>query len=512
MEYVEIMKLVKEIDDPVQIRGILKYIFTKEENLINGNFAYFFFPHVIKAKSPKFHQEIYEFLLDPNSMAIAAPRGFAKSTIAGLFFLTWCIVNKKKKYIVYMSQSHEKTIQFIEPLRNEFKENNRLKLVYGDLTPKGVKDDDGKDRQDLIDIGGVRIQAVSFNKNIRGFKYKSQRPDAIVLDDIDDDERLLNPESRRKDFFKLTKQVIPSLSNDEGSAIKMIGTILHWDSLLVNRIQTWGGKVYQACKVDENGNIIPSTSLWQDYWNKAKLDKIKADIGSISFNSEYLNNPIDDDTNLIKRKWIQQCCDVGLSYEDAEERLYQEKHLGVDFAFSDRVVADKSAYVGLGCNLDDAHTLFYLRTKQGLSTTEQFNLLKDINDKYKFDWVVMEENSIRSMSKELINYNFNHYLIWTGNYDTADSLKPSIEFENRRHSVSKKNMIIRLATQFENRNIRLPYKTDEDQRKTNQLIDELMTFALQDGKLIEVGIHADIPIALAMAIEKIAQNQEVIIN
>ena len=421
------------------------------------------------------------------------------STIVGLFFLTWCIVNKKKKYIIYMSQNHEKTVQFLAPIRYEFKDNKRLRFIYGDLTPKSVEgDDDDKDREDLIDVGGVKVQAVSFNKNIRGFKTKkNERPDLIIGDDIDDDERVLNPDSRYKDNAKLTKQVIPSLSNEAGAAFKMIGTIIHYDSLLMKTINKCKGKIYRACKVVD-GEIQSDGLLWSEYWSKQRLIEEKQKIGSVAFSSEYLNNPIENEASLIKHEWLKACFDENISYGDEHKGT---QYLGVDFAFGDRVTNDESAFLALTIT-DDYKVLNYLEYRRGMSITEQFVHINKQNAMHHYDCCVMEENSIRSMSKELYNYDFPYYLIWTGSSDTAAKMTPDKEFQDKRHTVSKTNMIKRLAVEFENTNIKLPYKTQEDKELTNKLCDELLTFALQDGKLVEVGIHADGPIALSMILEK----------
>jgi len=509
LNYNQIVKIVKEtaVED---LPRLLKYAFSFKENIIE--YSLFTFPHTISSKTPAFHQEIYDFLFDKNNGAMAAPRGFAKSTVVGLFYLTWLIVNKKKKFIVYMSQNHEKTVQFIDPIRHEFKHNERIKLIYGDMTPKGMEDEDGHDRQDLIEINGVRIQAVSFNKDIRGFKDKyGNRPDLIIGDDIDSMERLINPVLRKKDFDKLTKEVIPSLANFRGSNLKMIGTILHWDSLLVNRIKKYGGKIYEACKFNEKGSIIPSSLLWADYWTSDRLMALRKDIGSVAFSSEMLNNPIDNTSAVIKKEWIMSCCDETMSYDD-EIKGFDSSYLGVDFAFGDRAVNDKSAFVTIKTQNGQPHRITKITTKKGLSITNHFDYITELNNIENYTCVVMEENSIKGMSKELYHYTFRYYLIWTGSSDTAGKLTPSQEFEKKRHTISKRNMIVRMGTQFENKNIKLPYKTDKDQRITNELISELSTFALQDGKLVEVGIHADIPMALGMALEKIAQANKVIID
>jgi len=478
-----------------KIKGVLKRIFSFKENI--DTYAYFNFPDAIKSETPTFHYEVYDFLNDPNNGAIAAPRGFAKSTIVGLFFLSWCIVNKKKKYIVYMSQNYQKTVQFIEPLRDAFTNNTRLKWIYGDLTPKGLCED-GKMREDLIDIGGVRVQAVSFNNNIRGFKYLNQRPDLIIGDDIDDDERVLNPDLRYKDYNKLVKQILPSLSNEEDSSFKMIGTILHWDGVLARRIKINKGRIYKACIVNEDGTIDPNSLLWADYWSVERLEAQRREIGSVGFSSEFLNNPTENEASLIKGEWLKSCFDETLSYD---EELEGSHYLGVDFAFGDRVTNDDSAFATMVIQ-DGTKILNGLIYRKGMSITEQFALIEQLHQKNQYDCCVMEENSIRSMSKELYRYEFPYYLIWTGNSDTAAKVTPDKEFQDKRHTVSKTNMIKRLAVEFENQKITLPYKNEEDKRLTDKLCDELLTFALNDGKLVEVGIHADGPIAIAMICEK----------
>ena len=456
-------------------------------------FAYFVYPEAVTSKIPGFHYEVYDFLQAKGDGALAAPRGHAKSTIAGLIYLTWCIINHREKYIVYVSSNHSKTVQFLDPIREAFKHNAMLKWLY-DIDLKNVKDEDGRDREDCFDILGCRVEAVSFEKNLRGFKYRHTRPTLIICDDIESDDRVLNPELRLKDGFKLDKIIIPSLDPETGR-LKLIGTILHWDSLLVKKIRLYNGKIYKACNADF------TNLLWPEYWTEERLRAKKQSIGSVSFSSEFLNNPIENEASLIKLEWINKCKDESISYDDHKENV---SYLGVDFAFGDRATNDNSVYAGITPK-KNKYQLNRLDWYKGLSITEQFNILEELNEANNYKEIVLEENSIKGMSKELKNYKFPYYLIWTGATDPATKLKETAEFEGKRHSVGKKNMILRLATLFENELIILPYKTDNDKIKTNKLAEELMTFALSDGKLVEVGIHADAPIAISMIMERIVE-------
>ena len=488
----DVGKLFEQVKEENKLRELLQEIFSHEENI--ETFSEVLFPSTITNKIPEFHSDIYDFLFDPENGALAAPRGHGKTSAAGLIFITFSIVNHLEKYIVYMSQNHSKTVQFIDPIRYEFKNNPMLRFIYGDMTPQNVRGDDGKDREDCFDVGGCRVEAVSFEKNLRGFKYRNMRPTLIIGDDIESDERVLNPELREKDRNKLNKIVIPAL--DINGRFKFIGTILHSYSLLKSKVDLYKGKIFRAC--DANMENL----LWPDRFTKEKLQKIKSDIGSVSFQQEYMNDPVDNTSSLIKREWIEQCRREDLSAEDVFNMQFKLKTMGADFAFSDRITADESAYAGLGMK-DDFFYLLHCQKNKGLSINEQMNILKnELHPKYKYDKIGLEENSIKAISKDINQWNLPITLFWTAASDPADK-KTDKTWSNQRHTVGKINLIMRLSTAFENKKIVIPYKTEKDKAVFDKILSECTSYALSDGKLVEAGVHPDIPIALGYALELI---------
>jgi len=476
-------------------KSLLYALFQQEENFLV--FCKAILPKAFSKPSPEFHKEVIKEFMKPTSSALAAPRNHAKSTLIGLGYLLWLIAYKKEEYIIYTSQNHVKSVQFIEPLLSEIKNNIFYKWLYGVMNIKKEEEVEGinaLERQDVFDVNGIRVQAFSFEKNIRGLKYGIHRPSIIIFDDIESDDRIINPELRLKDSDKLNRQMIPSLDAIKGR-YKFIGTILHQDSLLMQKIRNLDGRIYKAIKDD-------GTPLWPEMWPLSRLEEQKRQIGSMAFEQEYMNNPVNDTFSLIKREWLRACCDENLSYEEAFNHKYDSRFQGVDFAFSDRVVADKSAFVGIGKD-NDGYTVISVFVRKGMSTTEQFDYIEYLNGLGGYTDNALEENSIRSMSKELKNYNFPFTLFWTGSSDSAfkqNQVDP--EFDGKRHTVGKTSMIKRLATQFENNRIRLPFKTDRDKVLSNMIMDECSTYALQDGKLVEVGVHGDIPVALGYALER----------
>jgi len=481
---------VFKITDENRQKELLQMIFSFKENI--EIFSEVVFPETITNKIPSFHSQIYDFLFAEGNGALAAPRGHAKTSCTGIIFLIFCIVNKLEKYIVYMSQNHSKTVQFIDPIRHEFKNNKMLRFIYGDLTPKASRDDQGKDREDCFDVGGCRVEAVSFEKNLRGFKYRNMRPTLIIGDDIESDERVTNPELREKDRNKLNKIVIPAL--DVNGRFKMIGTILHLDSLLKTKIKLYKGKIFRACDPDF------TNLLWPARFTKEILQQIKYDIGSLPFQQEYLNDPADNESSIIKREWIIQCKRADLSAEDVFGMKFELKTMGADFAFSDRITADESAYCGLGLK-DEFYYLLHSQKDKGLSINEQMNILKNtLQPRYDFDRMGLEENSIKAISKDITQWNLPITLFWTASSDPATQKKER-SWTDKRHTVGKINLIMRLSTAFENKRFIIPYKTEKDKAVFEKILAECTSYALADGKLVEAGVHPDIPIALGYALE-----------
>ena len=79
----------QEREKKLEQLAVLRKIF---ENDIVA-YAEFVFPHHCTKKIPDFHKHLYALYKDFNKkrIAVAAPRGHAKSTITDLIFLSWVI-------------------------------------------------------------------------------------------------------------------------------------------------------------------------------------------------------------------------------------------------------------------------------------------------------------------------------------------------------------------------------------------------------------------------------------
>jgi len=220
-----------------------------------------------------------------------------------------------------------------------------------------------------------------------------------------------------------------------------------------------------------------------------------------------MNDPTMNQDSLIKREWVKQCFREDVSYAELQQQAidnkFKYKSEGTDFAFSDRVTADNSAFVSIG-DKDEFCYVFDCQLKKGLSVNEQLTFLKnELHAKYKYDMIGLEENSIKAISKDLGTYNLPLTLFWTAAQDPTVKRKEYKDYDylGKRHTVGKFNLIMRLGTAFENKRFILPYKTIKDKEITDRILAECCSYALSDGKLVEAGIHPDIPIALGYALE-----------
>ena len=80
-----------------------------------------YFKDLAKDKIPDFHREIYELLTTKDRLALAAPRGFAKSMICSVFYPTWLATYGHKRDICIISASEGLAIELLRKIRTDRK-------------------------------------------------------------------------------------------------------------------------------------------------------------------------------------------------------------------------------------------------------------------------------------------------------------------------------------------------------------------------------------------------------
>lgn len=307
------------------------------------------------------HRELFKEIEEaisngvPDNLAKAAPRGNAKSTIISFALPIWVAVYKKKHYTVIVSDTADQANDFLTNIRAEFEDNDLLIDDFGDLTGYVWT------TSDLVLRGeDVRIQALGAGKKIRGRRFKQWRPDLIIGDDLENDENIESPDQRKKMEMWHSKAL--SKAGDERTDKIIIGTILHYDSLLSKLLKN---PLYQSHKYQAVINWSKS-SLWDD-WEaiitklentnrikdaKAFFEENKEQMlegtkvlwpekedyyslmlqriadGTAAFSSEKQNEPLSDDDRRFLLEWIQYYDEPDLAGQDLYKVMFIDPSMG----------------------------------------------------------------------------------------------------------------------------------------------------------------------------------------
>ena len=216
-------------------------------------FAYFhkhYFPHYGRAEPSVLHEYLHtrlpEVLRSPTGQrdAIAAPRGEAKSTVVSLIFVLWCIVRAAKHYPIIVMDAFEQSVEMLEAVKAELEANPRLQSDFPEVCGKSRVWRVGC----ILTANDIKIEAFGTAKKIRGRRHGPYRPDLAILDDIENDENVATPAQRDKLQKFVTKGVLSLGPADDTMDVVLIGTVLHYDSVLSRFLGNpmWHAKVFKA--------------------------------------------------------------------------------------------------------------------------------------------------------------------------------------------------------------------------------------------------------------------------
>ena len=262
-------------------------------------------PHLFSAAPAEFHYEVSELAERSRRLVVAAPRSHAKSTLLALAYPLFRAACFREPFILIVSDTAPQAEQRTSDIFAELLDNKALVEDYPHLALPEKKDYQQKivkkTTREFVTMGGIRITGAGAGQSLRGIRDREHRPTLIVVDDLENDEAVLTEYQRLKLDAWFNKALL-NLPGPHGSRIIIIGTILHQEALLVRLLQpersdVWEQRIYRA--IDERGQ-----ALWPAEWPIEALNQKRSEIGSRAFSSEYMNEPVDDETVMFRAGWI----------------------------------------------------------------------------------------------------------------------------------------------------------------------------------------------------------------
>jgi predicted phage terminase large subunit-like protein len=303
--------------------------------------------------SPDFHRECWSrYCSDHPQCATAAPRSHAKSTALTHDYILANVLLRAETYVIVVGASEEMAVEHLGDIANELRENEPL--INHFKIKAFVQDQKTDIIVECTDGHQFRILARGAEQKIRGRKWRGQRPGLIVGDDLEDDEQVESKDRRRKFsrwFFRACKQ-----SLRRGGRIRVHGTILHQDSLLMHLIKNkqWNSKLYKAHRAFQDFSDI----LWPEAFDEVKLRAIRAEFmaegDSAGYSQEYLNDPQDFEDRYLRPEQFR-------GMEEETKARFKRYYVGCDFAISKKDSANRTAFAVGGKDSDNITSIVDLR-------------------------------------------------------------------------------------------------------------------------------------------------------
>ncbi len=264
-------------------------------------FARTYFPHKLTEKTPEFHKLLDE-AAQKELAAVQVFRGGSKTTRVFVFGVIHDIIFRTQDYIQYFTTTDKTAERKLDLIRAEIEENRRLQNDFG-IRPGETWTDS------RIVTNDVCVDAMGLGSAFRGMTdHKGRRPTKVIVDDPDEDLRVESATQRGKLLDKISKAIIPGMNPTKGSFIVM-GTAIHPECIIQTFMNPDDYKNFYKVDIPVKDPITGELA-WPERFTQKYLDKMLDLIKLAAYSSEYLNQPINPETQELKEEDISYYTDA----------------------------------------------------------------------------------------------------------------------------------------------------------------------------------------------------------
>ena len=355
---------------------------------------------------PAFHMDLWKLYCSPDetNIAVAAPRGHAKSTAGTIAFGLSALLFGWKSHLMIVSGTADQASAFLNVMKSELTTNDKLISAFGINQPL-IK---STETEIIVSVGTegkmFRVISKGSNQAMRGMLWEHTRPDLVLCDDLETDEIVYNQERRIKFRDWFLNVMYPAVSAD--GIFRVAGTILHMDSLLEGfmpkntkeypLIETplvdytndpdtdW--KSYRFRAHDKDFSHILWPTQFNQKWLESRRRMYKNMGNPDGYSQEYLNCPIDEATAYFRRQDL-------LPMDDDDKTAPMKYFVAGDFAISKKTSADYTVFVVIGVSPDGVYNVIDVRRGRW-DTFEIVEEILTIQKRYSPEVFVFEKGQI----------------------------------------------------------------------------------------------------------------------
>lgn len=364
------------------------------------------------------HGKIFDLIDGPDQkVAIAAPRGWGKTSIVALALMARYILFRHTSFICYINKSHDAASLQTENLRRELVTNRDIKFFFGDFKSRDVAN--GEFEEVFSKKSWVAYDTLVWprgaGQQVRGVLFKNDRPGLIVIDDLEDPVKINNEEIRKGWYEWLYADVIKALPRigpkTSQSKIVYIDTLKHEDSVLQKLLDSpeWKSVRLEAC--DDNfkstaPNFISDEAIqeeWQHHVDAGQTDVFFRELRNLpistkdsAFRSEYFHY-----YNIPPNRAIAEN-DLSTLDVEVQQDSNIETVVILDPAKTVKIHSAESAIIGIGIDLNSAKVYVRDAISEKMYPDEIYNALFGMGMMLDAKVLGIEETSLNEFIKQPI--------------------------------------------------------------------------------------------------------------
>ena len=364
------------------------------------------------------HGKIFDLIDGPaQKVAIAAPRGWGKTSIVALALIARWILFRHTQFICYINRSHDAASLQTENLRRELVTNRYIKAFFGSFKHRDVNNkefDEVFSKKAWVAFDTL-VWPRGAGQQVRGVLFKNDRPGLIVIDDLEDPEQIVNIDYRDKQYEWLYADVVKSVPRIGESAknwkIVYIDTLKHEDSILQKLLDSleWESVRLEACDDDFNSSAPEFMSNeaimkeWEQHVAAGQTDV---------FFRELRNLPISTKDSAFRTEYFHYYNlppDRGAKEGDLakfDSEIQQDNNIEtvviLDPAKTVKIHSAESAIVGIGIDLVSAKLYIRDVISEKMYPDEIYNALFGMAQMLGAKVIGVEETSLNEFIKQPI--------------------------------------------------------------------------------------------------------------
>lgn len=265
----------------------------------------YYFPNYAKKKSAKFHKKLANAIIKNKQIKalVEMYRSSGKSVHIDMGIpLFLYLVLGELHFMLLIGETQPKANKLLSGIQSQLQYNHRIINDYGSKFSQGDWSDG-----DFVTADGVRFQSLGFGVNPRGAREQADRPDYIVVDDVDNKRHVNNDRLMREAVDFITEDIWGTFDSEDSAIERFVyaNNNFHKKSITNRLKEFFTSKIKEAKANDDKHDFfilrvdaVKDINSFEPNWpEKTSAEYWRKKFNSMPFRSfmrEYMNTHVEE--------------------------------------------------------------------------------------------------------------------------------------------------------------------------------------------------------------------------